>query len=281
MQREGLRGFYRGVTPSLWGSGVSWGLYFYFLDVGKALMANTGDSCGSNSDLSWGKHMVAATSAGLVTAALTNPIWLIKTRMVIGNHHQQRLEYQYISLSHGIRSVIKHEGWMGLTRGMSAGLLGVSHGTVQIVCYDNLKKWRARMLNTKQNKHSSSAGEDVSWSGIDIFFIGAAAKTVAAVSTYPYQVVRSRMQQGRAEYLHLSFMGVCTRLWKQEGWRGFYRGLVLNVVKVTPAAAVTFWSYEFMLRELRLMSGSGTSVTSAALSDPVVLDEIEKLEEVE
>jgi len=88
------------------------------------------------------------------------------------------------------------------------------------------------------------------------------------------------MQQGRAEYLHLSFMGVCTRLWKQEGWRGFYRGLVLNVVKVTPAAAVTFWSYEFMLRELRLMSGSGTSVTSA-LSDPVVLDEIEKLEEVE
>lgn len=27
-RQEGIRGFYRGVTPNCWGAGASWGLYF-------------------------------------------------------------------------------------------------------------------------------------------------------------------------------------------------------------------------------------------------------------
>ena len=26
---EGIRGLYQGVTPNIWGAGLSWGLYFF------------------------------------------------------------------------------------------------------------------------------------------------------------------------------------------------------------------------------------------------------------
>jgi solute carrier family 25 folate transporter 32 len=32
---EGARGFYRGVGPACWGSGASWGLYFFFYESCK------------------------------------------------------------------------------------------------------------------------------------------------------------------------------------------------------------------------------------------------------
>ncbi|KAF3356445.1 hypothetical protein VdG1_03725 [Verticillium dahliae VDG1] len=38
--------------------------------------------------------------------------------------------------------------------------------------------------------------------------------------------------------------GVATRLWREEGLRGFYRGLVPGVVRVMPATWVTFLVYE-------------------------------------
>jgi len=41
---------------------------------------------------------------------------------------------------------------------------------------------------------------------------------------------------------------------KDEGLRGFYRGCTTNLVRTTPAAALTFTSYEMIARNLRARS---------------------------
>jgi solute carrier family 25 folate transporter 32 len=73
-KHEGARGFYKGIVPALWGSGASWGFYFYFYEGAKR-------SLGRSQPLQTTDHMLAAAFAGVLTCFLTNPIWLIKTRM--------------------------------------------------------------------------------------------------------------------------------------------------------------------------------------------------------
>jgi solute carrier family 25 folate transporter 32 len=71
------------------------------------------------------------------------------------------------------------------------------------------------------------------------------AKLVAGAVTYPYQVLRSRMQNYRADETYgRGVAGVVRRIWVEEGVVGFYRGLVPGVVRVMPATWVTFLVYE-------------------------------------
>ena len=93
---EGARGLYRGVVPACWGSGASWGLYFYFYEACKRRLAagvapfgvRSGDVDGNGSGgsgtrrvLSTTENMYAAWEAGTVTCCFTNPLWLVKTRL--------------------------------------------------------------------------------------------------------------------------------------------------------------------------------------------------------
>ena len=36
----------------------------------------------------------------------------------------------------------------------------------------------------------------------------------------------------------------------REGWRGLYKGIVPNIVRVMPQAALTFLAYETVMRQL-------------------------------
>ena len=41
---------------------------------------------------------------------------------------------------------------------------------------------------------------------------------------------------------------------KEDGIRGFYRGCTTNLIRTTPAAALTFTSYEMIARSMRAKS---------------------------
>lgn len=49
---------------------------------------------------------------------------------------------------------------------------------------------------------------------------------------------------------------VCRLIYRQDGWRGFYRGLSINLVRTVPSSAVTMLSYELIMRNLALSSSS-------------------------
>lgn len=55
--------------------------------------------------------------------------------------------------------------------------------------------------------------------------------------------------------------GVCVQILQADGVRGLYRGCVTNLVRTTPAAAITFTSYEIISRNLacvvHAMDGDG------------------------
>jgi solute carrier family 25 folate transporter 32 len=79
ISQEGFKGLYKGVVPNLVGSTSSWGLYFLFYDGIKSRMKN-GDP---NVQLSTSSNLIASSSAGVLTLTLTNPIWVVKTRLCL------------------------------------------------------------------------------------------------------------------------------------------------------------------------------------------------------
>ena len=73
----------------------------------------------------------------------------------------------------------------------------------------------------------------------EAFFTSAAAKLVAAVLTYPHEVLRTRMREQRSavpkyETLLQSFRLIA----REEGLRGLYGGLGVHMVRTVPNAAI-------------------------------------------
>lgn len=137
----------------------------------------------------------------------------------------------YSSVADGLREIFRSEGLHGFYRGLLPSLFGVSHGALQFMIYEELKISRRRR---KQRDLSSS----------DFIILSGLAKVSAGSITYPYQVVRARLQMYDSGKIYNGAKDVIMKIWRQEGMKGFYKGLAPNLLRVLPSTWVTFLVYE-------------------------------------
>jgi solute carrier family 25 folate transporter 32 len=75
---------------------------------------------------------------------------------------------------------------------------------------------------------------------------GAISKTMAMIVTYPFQVMKTRLQANHP----LKFQGIFDvfhRTWKLEGIGGFYKGVGAGILRVLPGTCLTFAIYGIIL----------------------------------
>jgi len=243
-KQEGFKGFYKGVTPNVVGGGTSWGLYFLFYNTIKTDMQG-GDT---KLPLTFWNHIMAACGAGLLTLLITNPIWVVKTRLCLQYGAPDRglpptavPVTSYRGMTHALVTIAKEEGVRGLYKGFAPGIFGVSHGAIQFTAYEYLKNSYSQYKNQPI---------DTKLGTLEYLTFAAVSKLIAAGITYPYQVVRSRLQDQHCQYANARD---CIRqTLRYEGPLGFYKGLKPNLMRVVPATAITFVVYEqvshFLLR---------------------------------
>ncbi|KAL0984967.1 hypothetical protein UPYG_G00151240 [Umbra pygmaea] len=232
-QQEGVRGLYQGVTPNIWGAGASWGLYFLFYNAIKAYKKE-----GRQLELSATEHLISAAQAGVLTLTLTNPIWVTKTRLVL-QYHTDPSQKEYKGMIDALVKIYRYEGIRGLYKGFVPGLFGTSHGALQFMAYEELKR--------EYNKYKKMPSE-AKLNPLEYITMAAGSKLFAVATTYPYQVVRARLQDQHNKYNGV--LDVVRRTWRNEGAVGFYKGMVPNLIRVTPACCITFLVYENMSRFL-------------------------------
>lgn len=105
--------------------------------------------------LNAGQHLLASATSGVITAFITNPLWVVKTRMyttskkgtaayrsTLGNfalsEHRSDLTAPYSS--DGLVQISKKEGIPGLYKGTVMSVVGVSNGAIQFMLYEELKR---------------------------------------------------------------------------------------------------------------------------------------------
>jgi solute carrier family 25 (mitochondrial folate transporter), member 32 len=122
----------------------------------------------------------------------------------------------YRNMAHGVADIMRNEGIRGFWRGMVPSLFGISHGAVQFAVYEQLKRKRA----------AQKGGKD-KLSNLDYLVTSSSSKIFAGSVTYPYQVLRVRLQTYGADRNYRGAGDAIVQIWKHEGLRGFYKGCVL------------------------------------------------------
>lgn len=230
---ELMRAFYRGLMPNMIGNSVSWALYFMWYGNIKDLVRKARQTSSGEQQLRSSDYFLASGISGILTAIFTNPIWVIKTRML---STARNAPGAYTSIAQGTAALYRSEGIRGFYRGLLPSLFGVSHGAIQFMAYEQLKNHWAL----------SRAGGKEGLTNLDYLSLSAASKMFAGSITYPYQVVRARLQTYDAPKRYNGALDVVRQVFRNEGFAGFYKGLAPNIVRVLPSTCVTFLVYENM-----------------------------------
>ncbi|CAL3968027.1 hypothetical protein PZA11_006926 [Diplocarpon coronariae] len=250
---EGWRALFKGLGPNLVGVVPARSINFFVVGNGKRIIA---DHTNNGEESAW-VVLCAAAAAGIVTSTVTNPIWLIKTRLQLDKNVVERTggaaQRKYKNSWDCIKQVVRQEGIRGLYKGMSASYLGVTESTLQWVLYEQMKTALARREEGIRRSERPKTWWDntVEWTGS----VGAAgsAKLVAALATYPHEVARTRLRQAPTENGRPKYTGLvqCFKLiWKEEGMAAMYGGLTPHLLRTVPSAAIMFGMYEGILRLL-------------------------------
>ena len=96
----------------------------------------------------------------MLTLTVANPIWVVKTRLCLPDTPSVPSHMRYFGLRDGLYKLYKYEGIRGLYKGYIPGVFGTSHGAIQFMIYEELKKL-----------YSSSYGMQTSLVGLSIIWV--------------------------------------------------------------------------------------------------------------
>lgn len=265
-REEGLRGMYRGLGPMLMGYLPTWAVYLTVYENSRDFWF---DQCGSW----WMARCYSSLTAGACSTILTNPIWVIKTRLMSQSSKAKsasdgmRAPWHYTSTLDAARKMYHNEGIKSFYSGLTPALLGLTHVAVQFPLYEYFKmKFTGYGMGDHPPEDSGA-----NWLGISAATF--LSKICASTATYPHEVLRTRLQtqqrrglstsDGLAVKARYSGMLHMSRLiLQEEGWRAFYAGIGTNLIRAVPAAMTTMLTYEWLQKTMHHAQETGAALST-------------------
>ncbi|KAG8528028.1 uncharacterized protein KY384_006944 [Bacidia gigantensis] len=271
-KEDGIRGMYRGLGPMLLGYIPTWAVYLTVYNKTQAFFRTKTDN--------WFiANVYASLSGGACSTLATNPIWVIKTRLMSQSSSREdkthsKAPWHYRNTMDAARKMYLHEGILSFYSGLTPALLGLAHVAVQFPLYEVFKE-----RFTGLGKGVNESAEDRSHHFYGLAGAVFLSKVCASTATYPHEVVRTRLQTQQrssitpsANSLHRNGIAkasdrgkppnlippavqilqskgtwqTCKIIYMEEGWRGFYAGLGTNLIRAVPSAMTTILTFEYL-----------------------------------
>lgn len=159
-----------------------------------------------------------------------------------------------------VRHIFRNEGVTGFWKGnVPAELMYVCYASIQFGTY------RSATILLQTGLPGAYRLPDAAES----FVAGASAGAVATSLTYPLDLLRTRFAAQGTQRVYSSMRGAVAEIWRDEGARGFFRGLTPALVQIVPFMGIFFVTYERLricLAGYNMRWGSGDATAGVIAS---------------
>ncbi|KAK3074304.1 hypothetical protein LTR53_003352 [Teratosphaeriaceae sp. CCFEE 6253] len=234
IDREGISGLYAGLESALFGITVTNFVYYYWYEFSRDFFQRTT----KKSRLNTLETMAAGAMAGSATVLLTNPIWVVNTRLTARRQSSGEASLPTVEGADAATKpkqapgtlatflkIVREEGFLRLFAGVLPALVLVINPILQYTIFEQLKQ-----ALEKRRKVTAT----------DSFLMGALGKLAATSITYPYITVKSRAHVASGEGSKEGMTASLKRIVREEGVGGLYGGISAKVTQSVLTAAFLF-----------------------------------------
>ncbi|KAL9005889.1 MAG: hypothetical protein Q9188_001351 [Gyalolechia gomerana] len=195
-------------------------------------------------------QFLAAGLGGMISQFAVYPLDTLKFRMqcetVEGGLHGNKL------ISDTARKMWKRNGIRSFYRGLPMGLVGMfPYSAIDLTTFEYTKRFVVSYNAKKRHCHE----DDAPPGNFATACMGAFSGAFGASVVYPLNLLRTRLQsQGTAIHppTYTGIMDVTVKTIRGEGFRGLFKGITPNLLKVVPAVSITYVVYDNSKRVIGL-----------------------------
>ncbi|TPX34842.1 hypothetical protein SmJEL517_g02614 [Synchytrium microbalum] len=233
LRHEGLLGFYSGLISGLFGTVAQNFTYFYFYSLIRGEYQKR-----VKGELSTVMELVLGALAGALSQVFTLPIAVVNTRQ------QTAIAEEKTTFFKTWMNIVRDEGITGLWRGMAPSLILCVNPAITYGSFERLKAAVNHRANREVGARLTSG---------ETFIVGAIAKTLATVVTYPYIMAKVKLQwkapksatdkltAAEKDRLHYkNSIDVLQKVLESDGIRGWYKGMNAQIYKAVLSQAFLF-----------------------------------------
>ncbi|KAL4219598.1 hypothetical protein ACF0H5_022171 [Mactra antiquata] len=185
-----------------------------------------------NHDLGAIERFCAGSAAGAFSQTCIYPMEVLKTRLAI------RKTGQYKGMVDCAIKLFKNEGPGTFFRGYVPNIIGIiPYAGTDLCIYETLKT-----LYMSKNKDQDPGV-------LVLLACGTTSSTCGQLFSYPLALVRTKLQAEPSSKGN-TMSSMFKRIYSEEGFKGFYRGLAPNFLKVAPAVSISYVVYEHVRQYL-------------------------------
>ncbi|CAJ2501050.1 Uu.00g039030.m01.CDS01 [Anthostomella pinea] len=190
--------------------------------------------------------VTAGAAAGLISRFMIAPLDVVKIRLQLQSHSpSDALPHKkqgpptasspvYKGTLRTLRLIVANEGITGLWKGnVPAEMMYVSYAALQFTTYRSTTVFLHQTIGEGKLPHAAES-----------FLSGAAAGATATAATYPLDLLRTRFAAQGNDRVYTSLRRAVADIGRDEGFRGFFRGLVPGLAQIVPFMGVFFAVYE-------------------------------------
>ena len=195
-----------------------------------------------NSETDPGIHVrfLCGLAGGACASSFTYPLDIVRTRLATASKSGG-------TIFGTMKEIVSSEGGIGgLAKGLPATVLCQSLNlAINFAIYESLQ---VQVIQLEKDMIAKYIGAEYvtnrqrgSW--ISSLICGACAGTTASLIVFPLDLIRRR-QQISVGATSPSIAHVAMEALRSDGFKGLYRGIVPELIKVVPAVAMNFYFYE-------------------------------------